>query len=263
MTVQDFQDYVLRLKREAGLPATLNGDEGLVLGRSETEVKGMLVAWMGTVDALEMAAREHCNVVVVHEQFYFYSFWSPERLRPQDLTWRANRRRIELAESRGMSVLRLHGTMDMLHNFEDFAELIGCDLGQRGTGYYRVFPIPETTVGELVDRLKRRLGLAHVRMVGDLSRRVRCLGIPMGGLCLDSNISYMEWCIEHGADCLVGGEADEYGFLLAADADIPCIETGHFVSETPGVLNFARRIQRDFPEVRVVGYDACRPFVYA
>jgi len=263
MTVQDFQEYFLRLKQQAGLPPTLNGDEGLVLGRPETEVTGMLVAWMGTVDALEMAAREHCNLVVVHEQFYFYSFWSPERLRPQDLTWRANRRRIELAEGHGLSVLRLHGSMDMLHNFEDFVELIGGAVGKRGGGYYRVFPIPETTVAALVQRLKQTLRLDHVRMVGDLSRRVRCLGVPMGGLCLDSNISYMEWCIEHGADCLVGGEADEYGFLLAADAGIPCIETGHFVSETPGVLNFARRLQADFPDVKVVGYDAQRPYVYA
>jgi putative NIF3 family GTP cyclohydrolase 1 type 2 len=263
VTVQDFQDYVIRLKREAGLPATFNEDEGLVLGRPEAEIRAILVAWMGTLDALEMAAREHCNLVVVHEQFYFYSFWSAEKLRPQDLTWRANRRRIEMAERHGMSVLRLHGTMDMLHNFEDFAALIGCDVGPRGGGYYRVFPVPETTVGELVTRLKRLLKLDHVRMVGDPRRRVRCLGLPMGGLCLDSNISYMEWCIEHGADCLIGGEADEYGFLLAADADIPCIETGHFVSETPGVLNFARRLQESFPDVKVVGYDARRPFVYA
>jgi putative NIF3 family GTP cyclohydrolase 1 type 2 len=99
-------------------------------------------------------------------------------------------------------------------------------------------------------------------MVGDLNRLVRCVGLPMGGLCLDSNISYMQWCIEQGADVLIGGEADEYGFLFAADADIPCIETGHFVSETPGVLNFAKRLQKDFPAIKAAGYDNRRPFEY-
>jgi len=260
MTIRDFQKYVLKLKQDLGFPVQLNGDEGLVLGRPETEVKGVLVTWMGTVEALEMAAREGCNFVVVHEQFYFYPFW--DKLMPQHLTWRANRRRIETAERNGLSVMRLHGTMDLLHNFEDFAELIGLNLDKRGGGLYRVFPIEETTVGELVARLKRVLKLERVRMVGDLARRVRCVGLPMGGLCLDSNIPYMQVCIDLGADVLIGGEADEYGFLFAADADIPCIETGHYVSETPGVLNFARRIGKDFLSIKAVGYDDRRPFEY-
>ncbi len=249
MTIRDFQRYVLKLKRDLGFPETLNPDEGLLLGRPETEIRGILACWMGTVDALQEAAAEGCNFVVVHEQFYFYPFW--DKLQPQHLAWRANRRRIEAAERGGLSVMRLHGTMDLIHNFEDFAELIGLKDVKRGGGLYRVFPIEETTVGELVERLKRILRLDRVRMVGDLNRRVRCVGLAMGGLCLDSNISYMQRCIELGADVLIGGEADEYGFTYAADADIPCIETGHFVSETPGILNFARRLEKDFPGLKV------------
>jgi putative NIF3 family GTP cyclohydrolase 1 type 2 len=186
----------------------------------------------------------------------------PDGFRPQHLAWRANRRRVAAAERNGLSVMRLHGTLDLLHNFEDFADLIGLKVEKRGGGLSRVFPIEETTVGELLARLRRVLKLDHVRMVGDLNRRVRCVGLPMGGLCLDSNISYMQHCVELGADVLIGGEADEYGFTFAADADIPLIETGHFVSETPGILNFVKRLQRDFPALKAVGYDDRRPFEY-
>jgi hypothetical protein len=91
VTIQDFQEYVLRLKQEAGLPATLAGDEGLMLGRPETEVRGVLVTWMGSVDALEMAAREHCNLVVVHEQVFFYDYWSAAKRTSTASSWQPMR----------------------------------------------------------------------------------------------------------------------------------------------------------------------------
>jgi hypothetical protein len=68
--------------------------------------------------------------------------------------------------------------------------------------------------------IRSALRLEHVRVVGDLGSRVRCVGVPMGGLGLDANLSYLQTCIELGADVLIGGEADEYGFTFAADADV-------------------------------------------
>jgi len=50
-------------------------------------------------------------------------------------------------------------------------------------------------------------------------------------------------------------------FTFAADADIPLIETGHFVSEPPGISNFTRQIQRDFPGLKVATHGS-RPFDY-
>ena len=206
---------------------------------------------MGTVGGPWRWPREGCNFVVVHEQFYFYPFW--DKLQPQHLTWRANRRRIETAERNGLSVMRLHGTMDLLHNFEDFAELIGLKLEKRGGGLYRVFPIAETTVGELVARLKRVLKLERVRMVGDLNRRVRCVGLPMGGLCLDWNIPYMQVCIDLGADVLIGGEADKLRLPLRRRRRHPLHRDRPLRQRDPGVLNFAKRIGKDFPASRRSG----------
>jgi putative NIF3 family GTP cyclohydrolase 1 type 2 len=257
--VSDFQDYVLKLKKQIGAGATLNPDEGLFMGTPETEIRGILTCWMATVDALQRAGAEGCNLVVAHEQFYFYPYFSSDQMQPQYRSWCPTRRRIETAERHHLCMMRLHGTMDMLHNFDDFVELIGLKNTKRGSGYARVFPIQETTVAELIEQVKRTLRLEHVRVVGDLGRRVRCVGVPMGGLGLDSNLSYLQSCIELGADVLIGGEADEYGFAFAADADIPLIETGHFVSENPGIINFTRRIQADFPGLKILTYGA-RPF---
>ncbi len=261
LRVADFQSHVLELKKQLCGTDKLNPDEGLLIGTAETEVRGILMCWMPTVAALERAVAEGCNLVVAHEQFFFYPFISAPQMQPQFRSWRPTARRLAVVERHHLCVLRLHGTMDMLHNFDDFVELMGLTNTKRGSGYARVFPIPETTVGELVARVKRTLGLEQVRMVGNPARRVRCVGVPMGGLCLDSNLSYLQKCVQLGADVLIGGEADEYGFTFAADADIPLIEAGHFVSETPGVKNFAQHMQRDFPGVKIITHGE-RPFCY-
>jgi putative NIF3 family GTP cyclohydrolase 1 type 2 len=261
ITVQDFQDYVLKLKAETDHRGRLNRDEGLILGSPGTEVRGILTCWMATVDALQRAGAEGCNLVVTHEQFYFYPYFSTDRVQPQHLKWCPNQRRLAIAERHRLCVMRLHGTMDLLHNFDDFVELIGLKNANRGSGYARVFPTEETTVAELAARVKRLLKLDRVRVVGDLGRRVRCVGVPMGGLGLDSNLSYLQGCVERGADVLIGGEADEYGLTFVGDAGIPYIETGHFASENPGIINFTHRIQKDFPRLKVVTHGA-RPFAY-
>lgn len=259
--IKDFQDYVLNLKKQLGGSATLNRDEGLIVGSPDTEIRGILTCWMPTVDALEKAGDEGCNLVVCHEQFYFYPYFSTEKVQPAHLKWRPTQRRVEAVNRHGLSVMRLHGTMDMLHNFDDFVELLGLTNTKRGSGYSRVFPIQEITFGELIERVKHTLRLDHVRTVGDPSRRVRCVGVPMGGLGLDSNLSYLQLCVELGADVLIGGEADEYGLTFVADADIPYIETGHFVSENPGIIKFAAHIQKDFPGLKVITHGD-RPFQY-
>jgi len=262
VTIKEFQQYVLRLKQGVGGPAALNGDEGLMLGSPEAEVRGVLTAWMGTMEALQKAGAAGCNLVVVHETFYFHPREFAGNFQAQHLTWRPNRRRIEAAEHNGLNVFRLHGTLDLICIYDDFAIALGIKDVKLNAGWDRVFPIEDTTVGELAGRVKRTFHLERVRMTGDPNRRVRCVGLPWGGLALDSNLNYMQRCIELGADVLVGGEADEYGFTFAADADIPLIETGHFVSESIGMSNFARRLARDFPGLKTVGYEDRRPFEY-
>lgn len=262
MKIKDFQQYVLKLKQSVGGAAMLNPDEGLLLGSPEAEVKGVLTAWMGTVEALEKAGAAGCNLAVVHETFYFHPREFAGNFQPQHLTWRANRRRIEAAERNGLSVFRLHGTLDLICIYDDFALALGIQDVKPNAGWDRVFPIPETTVGELAGRVKRLFRLERVRMSGDPGRRVRCAGLPWGGLALDSNLSYMQRCIELGADVLIAGEADEYGFTFAADAGIPLIETGHFVSESLGMTHFARRLAQDFPGLKTIGYADRRPFEY-
>jgi len=256
MKVNDVKEYVLKLKGAANL----NPDEGVLYGDPEAEVKGMLVTWMASVKALEASRRQGCNLVVCHEGFYLY--WSRDGMTPQHPTWAPNRRRLEAAAAGGITVMRLHGTLDVICIYDDFAEALGLENPTRGTGYRKVFPIPETTVGELVKRVKKALGMKLVRVAGDLKKKVRCVGLPWGGLGLDSNIAYQQGCIEMGADVFIAGETDEYGMHFAQDAGVPIIETGHSISENIGMKHFARMLREEFPGTKVAFYSKTRIFDY-
>lgn len=254
MTVTHLKEYILQLKRAYQPDAALNGDEGVLFGEADSEVTGVLTCWMATVEALQAAAAEACSLILCHEQFYFYPYWD-RGMQPQHLAWHANRRRTSAAAACGLTIMRVHGSLDLICIYDDFALALGLGKVELGRGWNRVFPIPETTFGELTDRVKQTLGLKHVRAVGDPSARVKCVGLPWGGLALDSNIPYMQGLVELGADVFVAGEADEYGFVFAADSGIPLIETGHAVSESIGLRNFAARLRRDFPNLKVVAYE--------
>ena len=253
MKVKDLVAYAERLKGSG-----LNADEGVLYGDPEAEAEGVLLTWMATVPALEAAAREGCNVVLCHELFYFCPIGAT--LRPQHPAWVPNRARLRAAAAGGLTVLRVHGSLDLICIYDDFAAALGIENPAPGTGWHKVFPIPETTVEALVERVKTTLGLPQVRVAGDLDKRVSCVGLPWGGLGLDSNIGYIESCLELGADVLIAGEADEYGFSFANDAGVPMIETGHSVSENIGMRHFGEMLREEFAGLRTVFFEETRAF---
>ena len=60
----------------------------------------------------------------------------------------------------------------------------------------------------------------------DLSRPVRRIGIPWGGLALFVNVEFMQRILRHKPDVLIGGETDSYGLFFAIDSGVPLIEVG-------------------------------------
>ena len=239
---------------------SLNGDEGVQFGDPAADIHGLLVTWMPTVTCLQEASRRQCNVVLCHEAFYLVP--QGQTLSPAHLTWASYRNRTDAAHAAGLTVVRVHGSLDMICIWDDFVAALGIEDPTPGTGWGKVLPIAETTVGDLVEDVKKRLGLACVRVAGDLTRRVRIAGFPWGGLGLDSNIGYMARCIELGADVLIAGECDEYGMTFALDAGVPVIETGHSVSENIGLEHFARTLTAEFPDLPVSFYPDTRCFEY-
>lgn len=226
-------------------------EEGFKFGDPEVQVAGVLVCWMATAPALEQAAANACNLVVCHETL-FYPQSAPI---DAERCWRTNRRRVELMSDNRMAVYRAHGKLDRLCIFDDFAAALGLRDVCAGEGYTRIFSVPSTPVGELVERARRATGVPAVRVVGDLERRVERIGLPWGGLGLFVNISFMQQLVENGAQVGIGGETDEYAMRFAEDAGMALIETSHAASENIGLRHFAAMLAEAYPGLNVIFHD--------
>jgi len=257
MRVREFEEH-LRSYR-----GTLNADEGIVFGDANAEVRSAQVCWMATADAIRNAAQQGADLILSHEALTFPHPRIRSGIPPTDhLSWPVNRVRLGLLSGAGISVIRMHGSMDHICIHDEFAKALGLPASPAAEeGLARTYDIEPTTLGPLVEDIKEKLSLDAVRVGGfDPDRPVKRVGLAWGGTGLFTNVAFQARILRQGPDALIGGESDACGFLFALDAGVPFIETGHAVSENMGVKAFAGTLSKDLPELRVSYYENPRPW---
>jgi putative NIF3 family GTP cyclohydrolase 1 type 2 len=232
----------------------LSGEEGFQYGDPEAEVAGVVICWMATVPALRFAADHGCNLVIAHEATF-----QPDDSQRQ-YEWVPNRARREILDAHRIALFRSHWSADTICIFDEFARLLGLGEVSRGEGFYRVFAIEPTTVRRLADRAKQAMGLETIRVAGDLDKVVSRVGLAWGGLGLYSNVGFLQKILENGADVAIGGESDDIAMRFALDSDLPFIETGHSVSENPGLRILSQQLAGAFPRLKVLFFENPLPY---
>ena len=236
---------------------------GLVFGDPATEVTGIATTWTPTVDVLKRAARERLNFILTHEVPFFPSAESawydtlPEEQR------RPNVARRELLEAHNMVVCRCHSCWDRARH-EGVADQAARRLGFENEvwvgRFQRVYEIEPTSLEDLCFQAKRAFGVDLVRVVGRLDQIISKVGVAYGGLGQSWNC--LEELFEHDADCVILGEMIDYTARFAVDSGRALIETSHFASENPGMVNFARLLQQRLPELSVQFLDCGAPWIF-
>jgi putative NIF3 family GTP cyclohydrolase 1 type 2 len=233
------------------LAAPRGGDEGFRFGNPEAEVSGVLVCWMCTLEAMARAVDEKCNVIITHEQLH-YPYTFRESTLEESLTWPVNYARVQALAKNDLTVYRAHGMLDRFCILDDFGKALNLPEPVVKEGYYRIYDVQPTPVVQVVERAKQRLGLAHLRVTGSVDNMVRRIGLPWGGLGLSVNIGFLNGLLAYGPDCLIAGETDEYAQRFCQDAGVVLIETGHAVSEEPGLEKFAKWLGERIEPTKVV-----------
>ena len=245
VTVADIKEYVSRFNAIG----TLNGDEGLLFGRSDANVMKIMLCWMADVAAIKHATQIGADTIIAHETLFYPSAALEQGGTLDFLSWKTNNERVKLLAAGGITVIRVHTTMDYICIFDDFAVLL--ELGEPvidAGGLVKVFDIEPIPYGMLIERVKKAVNMPHVRVTdGDRGRLVHRVGLPWGGLGLHRNAHYVQKLIHHGCDVLISGESCNYGFRFAVDAGLDVIETSHEVSENPGIRHFSRTLAEAFP----------------
>ena len=243
------------LPASAGTRSTMMKAYIMVLPRAS--VTGVTVAWMATPDAIDRAGRSGHELLLAHESLYYpYDAAVGAPAPPGWQDWPVNRQRRELLDRHNLTFLRVHGSLDEICIFDDFAALLG--LGQpvvAGGPYLKVYEVGPCTSGR-AGRPGERLSRHEVRARQPAARRlpdrlVSRVGLPWGGMGLFVNVSYQQELIEAGCDVFIAGETDNYGFRFAQEAGISMIETSHELSENPGLRHFAVMLAQAFPALDV------------
>jgi len=238
-------------------------DEGLHYGNPNQEVKKAMVCWLANCDAIEYAGKMGVDLIISHESMFLpYDILNIGGV-PDFLSWRSNRRKIEMLAKYSISVVRCHETLDELCIFEELAAFLGLPAAVIDEPWLvKLYDIEEMEYGALVDKVKSLFKLEHTRYTdGDPKRKVKRIGLPCGGLGLKGNIAYMQKLIDHGCDVLIAGESENYSFNFMRDAGIDLIETSHELTENPGLKKFCQRMADDLKNIEVIFFENKPPFV--
>lgn len=235
-------------------------DEGVHHGDADRAAQKAVVCWMASADAIAFAGATGADLLIVHEGLYYpYSAEVYGRTyAPGWERWPTNVRRRELLERHRLTLMRAHTSADEICLFDAFAEVLGLGVPTIVRGpYTKAFDVEPQPLRTMIERVKRCLNMPLLRVSAPqgLEQIVRRVGLPWGGLGLFVNVAYQQSLIDMNADCFIGGESDSYAFRFAADSGIPFIETGHELSENPGLRRFSELLGQRFPETVFTFYE--------
>lgn len=194
---------------------------GLMLGSLGNECTGVVVALDLTVEVVEQAIENGCNLIVTHHPFFFVPV-----------------KRIDTDEARGrivstlmkhdITVYSAHTNLDVCENglCSALAKKIGgYDLQPNGVGV--ICNINETTLSQFAREVADVLGDGSVRFVGEGGETLHKAFCICGGG--GSNSAYA--FAKSVADVFVTGDLKHNIYIDAQNDGFPIVEFSHYHSE--------------------------------
>lgn len=265
------KDVAAKLYEIAPISDGLEGDEfDIMIGNPDDEVKGVVTCWTPTLSVLEQAANLGANMLISHETLTYRICgrdselgvkWYDE-MNPEDKI--PNRKRTAFTLSKGISVYRFHSNWDWAEYYGIVDTLTRIlNLGEKRAGVKEapVYYIPETTVGELVQRVIDKLKLSPSRLIGDPGRLISKVAICHGGF--GQMFTFPEVALAGGAEFAFFGEMLDYTIRYCVETGLSALELGHYQSENPGMMAMAEYLKKCVPEnIKVHGIPSGEPWSY-
>lgn len=207
---------------------------GLQTGDREADVSRVLVSLDVTRATLEEAAARGCGLIMAHHPVLFH----PTReivahAGTGDVIFRA----IQL----GIGIYCAHTPLDKAAAGTGYALAEALDLSEirrpGGSGYLSVGIMP--VGGEnFAAYTMGKLGLPCIRTIGQPG------GGNLAAMVPGSGAEFAAEAAEAGASVFVTGEVKYHDALALADLPLQTVEIGHDFSEIPGVIRWAKDLQK-------------------
>ena len=220
-------------------------------GNQETEVKGIAVCMFADMATLKKAVNIDCNFIITHEPV-FYNHLDETTAFKNDPVFRE---KMDFIEQNNLVIFRFH---DHIHKTEPDGISVGMidKLGLKEhavNGSLTFFELPENTLADYAETLKKRLEMKSVRVIGnpemEFSKVAFMAGAPGG----QRQIKMLQ---NENVEVLIGGEAPEWEtYLYVNDAASQgkkkaVIFLGHVKSEEAGMeycAEWLRGFVKDIP----------------
>jgi len=258
-TVQDVINIIL--KEIPGAPFSKTVDT-IKSGSADQQVTGIVSTMFATVKVIEQAARLNANFIIAHEPTFYNHEDAANWVAHNDVL----KRKLELLEKNKMAVWRFH---DYWHTHRPDGILYGVLKSAGWQQYYQqgkpVLQIPSTKLKDIAEHLKSSMGIAHVRVIGDLDESCTRVALMPGAAGGQRQISAAD--IEK-PDVLIVGEVHEWETAeyirdgLALGFSTSLIVLGHSVSEEPGMEWLVEWLQPKIPELKITHITSESPFVW-
>jgi dinuclear metal center YbgI/SA1388 family protein len=216
---------------------------GLQIGSPDTPVRSILVALDVTQGVVREALRKKVNLIISHHPLFF------QPIRQVRTDSGAGRLLGPLLKG-DIAVYAAHTNLDVARGGVN--DLLGRALGVRdwtplqerpdaeGGSFGSIGELPQAqSLSELIEHLKKTLGIASVRVVGPNGKKVKRIAF-----CCGSGASLLSEVRRATPDLFITGDLkyhDAMNFLLEG---IPALDVGHFASEEGIRKALAQRIRR-------------------
>jgi putative NIF3 family GTP cyclohydrolase 1 type 2 len=258
-TVQDIIDLILK---EGKLTPIKDTVDTLKSGTPSQQVSGIVTTMFPTIPVIEEAAKRNANFIIAHEP----SFYNHR----DDLDWVPDnavvKQKNALLDKHKIAIWRFH---DYCHSLNPDPISYGIAKKLNWTAHYQkdetTYTIPAISLGNLVQHVKKSLGIKQLRVIGDLNKSCERISILPGASGGKGHVTVVEK--EH-PDVLIVGEVSEWetaeymrdSQLLGGKTAL--IILGHAVSEEPGMELFVDWLQPKLEGIKVTHIASGDPFTW-
>jgi putative NIF3 family GTP cyclohydrolase 1 type 2 len=258
-TVQEIIDLIL--KEVPGAPFSQTVDT-IKSGKPDQKVTGIVTTMFATVDVIKQAAVLGANFIIAHEPTYYNHADKTDWVTPNEVL----KQKMELLDRNKIAVWRFH---DYWHSVRPDGIMYGVIKKAKWLQYYqqdkRIVTIPGITLKDLALHLKTTLGIAQVRVIGDLTQKCERIALSPGAAGSESQVAFAE---KEKPDVLIVGETREWETAeYIRDSQLlgnktALIVLGHSVSEEPGMEWLVDWLQPKVPGMKITHIASGNPFTF-
>lgn len=219
---------------------------GLMVGDSSCEVSSILVALDCTLDVIDEAIENNCNLIITHHPLLFRK---PSSITTETLL---GRKIIKLIQS-GISLYSSHTNLDSVKggindilvqmlgfkNIKTMDLAQGRDKGDNVSGIGRIAELKEPLIlEELCQNIKEVLEIPYLRYSGDETKQISKIAVING-----SGQDYFYEAKKQNVDCIITGDTSYHYVSDYTEEGIALVDAGHFGTEWPCMKIVCKEIE--------------------